>query len=528
MLTYGLHSFYMKFEKVLATPVGIDQSKVLPGKTVSARLLLGVLLSVLLAGNQLLLAFLGVALPIALAAAAASLGLLLFMVRQTSSEEGVRIPLSRVLGCVALAAVILALGGEGRFAYANADWQIRDAVLRDLTLNSWPYAYTARGAVEILRAPVGMYLLPALAGKAGGVGVAEVALLAQNATLLGILFALGSLLVDTARARLILLAVVIAFSGMDFLGWLRGAPVLAWDWTTHIDGTANQYSSHITQAFWVPQHAIAGWTGAVLFLLWSKGRLSLVQFLVPLPLLALWSPLALMGLMPFAAAAGITTLLRRRLQARDVAAPFLATAVAIPALFYLQAAGDTVGIRANPISLIEWLHFQQIETIPFIVGVALLASGRRPRMLLGLAATCLALVPLIQVGNSNDFMMRASIPALAVLAALVGEALGSTCADYRRDGGLWRGLLIAVLGIGAITGGHEIARSLSYRPTPLTRCDLTATAITHAGVAGLAGMTTYLAPVNALPALLRPRSVTIVPTSRDVDCWERPWKVRRF
>ncbi len=510
-----------------AAPSPADRLRGVARRTVSARHLLAAALLVLLTANQLLLHFLDVELPIAVAAFAAGAGLLLLMLRLPLADEP-RIGLGRLAGCLAVALVILALGGEGRLVYANTDWQIRDAVLRDLTLYSWPYAYTGRGAVELLRAPIGMYLLPAVAGKAGGVAVAEAAMLAQNAVLLGIVLALGSLLAETARARLVLLVVAIVFSGLDFLAMLRIDAAHALDATSHLDQWSPiQFSSHVTQAFWVPQHAIVGWIGAVLFLLWAKGRLPLVGFLAPLPLLALWSPLSLMGIMPFAAAAGLTTLLRRRLKVRDIAIPMLAAAAAVPALVYLQAAGDTVGIRAYPLSLPEWFFFQLIETIPFILGVALLATARRPRLLVALSATWLAAAPFIQIGGGIDFVMRASIPALAVLAALVAEALASRGGDYRADGGVSRGLLIGALAVGAITGLHEIARGLMYRPAPLTRCELVATTVAHGGPDGPAGLSTYVAPVSALPEPLRPKALELVPPTTGVRCWERPWMVKR-
>src|SRR4029079_442931 len=65
-------------------------------------------------------------------------------------------------GAFVIAVVLFMLGGEGRFFYANTDWQIRDAVLRDLATNPWPFAYKLNGTAYFLRAPVGMYLLPAL------------------------------------------------------------------------------------------------------------------------------------------------------------------------------------------------------------------------------------------------------------------------------------------------------------------------------------------------------------------------------
>lgn len=521
----------MKFEPItVMTPAAVlSRSSIrrLSDRSVSAQHLVSLLLAALLVANQLLLSFLGVGAILGSVGLAANAGLLAFMLR-APDVEGPRISLCRLAICIALAAVIFVLAGEGRFTFANIDWQTRDAVLRDMTLYPWPYAYSGRGVVELLRAPLGMYLIPALVGKAGGTTVAEIALLVQNSVLLGIIFALGSLLAETTRARVILLIVVIAFSGMDFVAKLTASPAAAWRWTSHLDQWGMlQFSSHLTQAFWVPQHAIAGWAGAVLFLLWQRGRLPLSAFLVPLPLLALWSPLALMGLMPLAAFAGLKTLVQRRLRRSDILAPAFAAIVVIPALIYLQAASDTVGVRFFLVPPLVWSHFQFLETIPFILGVGLLAKSGRPKLLLGLVTPWLAITPLIQMGTTTDFMMRASIPALAILSVLVAEALTPGSTDYRKDGSLSRGLLIAALAIGSLTGIHEIARALANRPAPLTRCDFIQTTISHAGVEVLPKLSTYLAPVSSIPGPLRTEPVKIVPRSAGVECWERPWKVPR-
>ena len=155
--------------------------------------------------------------------------------------------------CIGVATILLMLGGEGRFFYANIDWQVRFAVLRDMSVNPWPFVYSARGEPDLLRAPIGMFLIPALAAKTLGERAADIALLVQNSLLLGTLLALGSTLFATRRARLIALVVVIGFSGLDALGRILFRGGLS----DHLENWAYlQYSSTITLAFWVPQHAL--------------------------------------------------------------------------------------------------------------------------------------------------------------------------------------------------------------------------------------------------------------------------------
>ena len=292
-----------------AAPAGILAIRVDP------RWLMATIFLLLGVQNLLLWRFLGFApawvYPVATACVA---GVALFLCRaKTMGRAGPEVRTILLLGGASL--LIFLLGGEGRLFYANADWQVRDAVLHDLIVNPWPFAYRQDHSLELLRAPIGMFLIPAVAGKAFGAAAADFALLIQNSLLLTLLLSLGSTLVAGARARVVTLTVIVLFSGMDIIGEMLRVSATGSTISHHLENwSGSQFSSHITQAFWVPQHALAGWFGALLFLLWRDRRISLGQMYVMLPMLMLLSPLGLMGTLPFAAAAGIVSLVERRLR----------------------------------------------------------------------------------------------------------------------------------------------------------------------------------------------------------------------
>ena len=425
------------------------------------------------------------------------------------------IPLSRIALLFAFALLLCALGGQGKLFYANIDWQVREAVLRDLALHPWPFAYAApSGTAEMLRAPIGMFLIPAQIWKVAGPVAGHATLLIQNALLLTALLSLASLLFDTRRARLIALAVATLFSGLDIVGQaLFHAPI-----ENHLEFTFDwlQYSSHITQLFWVPQHAIAGWIATILFLLWRTERLPLRAMLAVLPLTALWSPLALLGAMPFLALAGIETLLARKLNRADILWPALASIITLPGLAYMASAGDGVGGRLRMLPLDSWGIVVALELLVWSVPLLLIARaptfGRAP---LFLASLILPLLPFVQVGTSLDFLMRASIVPLALTAAYATEALGSAAESRPIRYWLW-----AMLAIGSITGAAEIRRALVEPASPTVECSLYG-----AWQPNFADtpMTSYVAPVDRVPGWLRTTPPILVPVNDPPNCWHGRW-----
>ncbi|KQX17918.1 MULTISPECIES: hypothetical protein [unclassified Sphingomonas] len=484
-------------------------------RRVPAAVLLGIVVGWLALDLLMLCRFVGLAQPLVYAGwAMLSAGLfwLLTLPRRRDLHAGPTV--GTLLACVGVAVALLLLGGEGRFFYANVDWQVRDAVLRDMTVNPWPFAYASG---DLLRAPIGMYLVPALAGKLWGQAGADLVLLGQNGLLLGLLFAIGATLFADRRKRLIALAVFLAFSGLDILGQVKVGHAALLVPTAHLEGWGpTQFSSTITLAFWVPQHAIAGWIGALGFLLWRVDRLGLGSLLMLPPMTALWSPLAAIGAMPFILHAVWTELRRRRITLADIALPACATAIALPALAYLAAAGEAVGARFFPIRPDVYLVFLTIELFPWLL---IAFAGRRARFggpVLAIATGSLLAMPLIQVGWWIDFAMRASIPALSILALHLADGLGGTWALSARR----RAALVLLLALGSVTGLTEIARALTFPVSPPPRCGFSR-AWDESFSAFPKG--SYLAPLAGVPTVIRPVAPARARPDATADCFPTGW-----
>ena len=480
--------------------------------TIPAAWLVGLLAGWLLLDQCLLWLFLGHVWLAVLAPV--TLVLVRWFVGQSSSLGS--IPLVRVGICFAFAAIILVLGGEGNWLYANTDWQVRDAVLRDMAINPWPFAYLQHGALSLLRAPLGMYLLPALAWKAGGESVGTITLLVQNSIMLGTLLALGSQLYDSAKARALALVVVVGFSGLDWLGnLLVGQGPL-----DHLEGwlPGLEFSSTITLAFWVPQHAFAGWLAGLAFMLHRAGKIGLAPFLAIIPLTALWSPLGLIGAMPWAALAGWRALRERSLHWRDFVLPAITSLIVLPCLSYLSAAGDSVGMQAYPVPGLYFLIFELIEVVPWLLPVlALNAQSRFGREVPLCIAAILIVLPHVQIGWGLDLMMRASIPTLTILAVSAADIV-VVAPSWTKPG--WHWWLAAVAVLGWPTGGHEIARAFAHPVSGYGSCNLLE-------LWNLAGENipnvTYVAPLEKTPHWLVAGRVTPMAVNHQTRCWDQPW-----
>jgi len=184
---------------------------------------------------------------------------------------------------------------------------------------------------------------------------------------------------------------------------------------------------------------------------------------------ALWSPLAAIGLAPFVvlrvAADSIQTR-SLRLFNPLVWAPAALVGSVIAAYLLLDAAGIPKGVSVHGdgsmvMDLLQQAQFFLLEA--GLVGGAIFAIHRSAEV--ALALVILALLPLVQFGPANDLVMRASIPSLAVLTigaalALVGQ--GSESLTTRQK---WP--LLALLLVGAVTPLEEIARSVLLPVWPI-------------------------------------------------------------
>jgi hypothetical protein len=398
--------------------------------------------------------------------------------RPASRTELPITPLQLIIAVIVGCAWTL-FGGFGHLFFANQDLYIRDAVLHDLIVSQWPVGYgVLDGKESVLRAPVGFYLPAAVVGKWAGVQAAHFTMAvwtAAGATL----FLLQALSLTPSRitSSLTTVAVVVLFSGFDILGNLldRGERfVVYWDITSHLEWWAGlyQYSSMTTQLFWCPNHAFGGWL-MIGLLYRSDRRNTPLDFMLPLLMvaIALWSPLAALGVAPYVLWKAVATMNHERsmqLLHPSVWAPALLVGIVVAAYLTLDSGripkGWTwwVGRFPTPITNV----FRQIQFFLLeagLIGIAILAIRRSYRVVMALAI--LAILPTVYFGAANDLVMRASIPSLAVLTIASCMALSQsrlTSADTRK-----KVVLACLLAIGAVTPIQEFARAFILKAWPI-------------------------------------------------------------
>ncbi|MDB5595936.1 MAG: hypothetical protein JWM36_2897 [Hyphomicrobiales bacterium] len=411
----------------------------------------------------------------ALAAAALLVGALAFVFQD--ARRGPPVDRKLMAACVGLGLLVVLLSGGGHFLYRTDDWTIRDALLVDLVRQPWPVSYMLDEKLLMLRAPLGMYLIPALAGKAFGLFAADLAMSLQNALGLGLVLYLIAQAADTLRRRIVVLGIFLLFSGMDVLPSLLLYAVEGVSYRLpHLDGWGGslvQYSAHMTLMFWVPNHALAGWSFAAAYLTWRRGEadLSVVGLFFALGLL--WSPLAMMGALVLGTFALLSAVRDRQITGRMFVAPVLAGLAAAPAVLFLTVGSGTVtrAIQTDPGFLIAYVILMLVSVAPYILFMRrdpVTWQDRPLRQELWWLAVPLLMFPFYSIGEVNDFTRRAIIPITAVLALRFGLAV-ARASEQRFKGKRW---IVAVMLLAVMTPAGEILRNLLVPGTAQSTCNL--------------------------------------------------------
>ena len=374
----------------------------------------------------------------------------------------------------ALAALWIALSiGVG--SLQNSDWFKHYSVLNFLAQNTWPSHADITGLGDaVIRYSIGWYLIPALVLKITGAEIQTLALTAWSALGVFLLFCLLPDLVGTQRKAVIAAPLVfIVFGGADLIGTVlthyRVGPVFHFEWWA----SWIEFPANTTSIFWVPQHALPAWLGLALFMRYRERTSLLPYFILLMSAIVLWSPFSAIGLMPF-----FLVLLWRHgfgkilLDWRPIVSTVL---LAVPLAIYLTAKAESIpaGFIASVPCITDhrecftWTYYVLFLLLEVSLPLAILFLWKEKEQgFLAAAAIALCLIPLYRIGIYNDFAMRASLPALAVLAILCAKALVRAPPRYSRA-------VVVVLLMALPTSVGEIYRGFLPGPSvpPATTFD---------------------------------------------------------
>lgn len=349
--------------------------------------------------------------------------------------------------------VALLLGVVPPFSQ-NSDWIKHYALFNTLVQHDWPIRVQIPEGAGYLRYSLGYYVIPALCAKIlGGLGLPYI-ILFWTGLGLGLVFALLVIGEHLSRKEaLAAIACFTAFSGADAVGTLitgytRGPPL-------HIEWWAGfgELSSSVTNLIWAPQHALSGWLGSLIVYRYPRRAVENAGLI--LAAVVLWSPFSAIGLLPLLAWALVSSGPRSAVSPSNV---LLAPVLLASAAVYLSGGSGEIpfGLTlSHPLfTWGRWSLFCSLEII--LIAAALLIAAKESRCWVIVAASFLLLLTLINFGNNNDLLMRGSIPALAIFAAVSAKLVVRREVSFRR-----RAPLILLLLIGIVTPGGELVRGLT-------------------------------------------------------------------
>lgn len=362
------------------------------------------------------------------------------IIKNIDKNEYCEIPIKVliVLACVIFLWILFSGNGDF-FSAQRSDLHWRNATFRDLVDYSWPVIYpeTKNALVYYFI----YWLVPALFGKIFGFFAAKIVLFLW--TFLGIylivLYLCKILKINTLKKALLLIFVFIVWGGLNVLGQLIAyaikGNVVGWDvyfvWTD-VFTPGFQYTPNNALLEWCYNQVIVPWLATVMFL--ENKNISNMAYLglCVLP----FAPLPFCGIVILFLAYGVKKFCvidNRLLYFKNVfSIQNIASIISIVPIFacFFTANSATNGVNGGGIGLYypicdftleRWIVFVLFLFIEFGIYSIILYKTKKDDYLFWVVNISLIIIPFIRIGESRDFCMRASIPALFILMIWIIE-----------------------------------------------------------------------------------------------------------
>ena len=428
----------------------------------------------------------------ALAAIAALLGALYYALRsgnRIGKDSG--FTWRTVLIAFAVALIWTYFGGMNGYWYQTSDWDCRNALYFDLIQKPWPVMYESNGGALVYY--VGHWLPPAALAKcvflisdsvnAGLMAGRMLLWLWSGAGVTIVMLLLFQVLGAMSRKqKLFALLLLVLFSGMDLLGaLLEGTLGLMmeprkWPSGPHLEWWMHfryQFSSNTTLLYWVFNQTITAWLAVLLFLQEKTPR-NYAFYGVACLFCAPFAAVGMAVLMIVKAAMFCAGKIREPLLVLKsffsvqnvLSALFLLLPVATYLLSANAVGGDAASVGGREDIAFFSREYFNGKFLLFILLEAgayllLIAGDHYKNPLYYALWACFLVFPYFHIGQSLDFCMRATIPALFVLMVYAGRFL---LAHWRERG--WKkacavGLSVCLV-IGIATPAVEVYRGFYY------------------------------------------------------------------
>ncbi len=381
-------------------------------------------------------------------------------------EHTIEISWPVLFAIMAIALVWVWQSGIGGFWTQSEDFRYRNAIYRDIVLRDWPVIYPATGHALVYY--IGYWLVPAVLGKivlfAGAeettaFSIANTALFIWTFFIVMIIFLLimYTLKVSKGKTQLFVIGLFILFSGADIIG------NVGYTWESinyHFEwwATDYQFSSFTTGLFWVFNQALPAWLCFMCIM--NEKNIKNYVFLGMMCLFC--APLPFVGVFIFCLYFGVKKLLECRKDGIikefiksifsvsnilsvififPIVGTYLLSNAAIKGANALrmndsaivmegsETASQNAPFSSNP--LINYISFVCIE---FALILIFMAWKYRKSAVYYVTFASLLIIPLLKIGGSHDFSMRASIPALIMVFILTARFLIEEKGVLKSDG----------------------------------------------------------------------------------------------
>ncbi|MBQ7594531.1 MAG: hypothetical protein IJU48_09290 [Synergistaceae bacterium] len=373
-----------------------------------------------------------------------------------------------VLVCLGVWVLISGIGGV---FYQNGDLIARNPTYRDLCKYEWPLIYDMSTQNEAVQEVLGAgkfafsyyfswWLVPALVVKIFSFGQAGQDVCIYIWALLGVFLTAYNLCRYFRKTSFVILIVLIFYSGLDIIGYpignyLGGRPLIASNFFMgHIESwSGQQYSSTTAALFWVFNQAIPTWVIMSLFLQLydSKNELALCSMTFA------YSAWVGCGIIPIALVSVFkhSKSLRKIFSPQNLLVPL--SMMIIYGLFYLTSNGalDHSGTFFRLYDKIHIAAYLLAVLLEFVLYYIIMGRKAIKFDFYFVVFIWLLLIPSYKViSNSNDWIMRASLPALFIVMTFLMRCLMFELKGTRKT------VLIIAMVIAAWTPICEFNRSI--------------------------------------------------------------------